>query len=243
MTEIKHYFFDMDDTIYDQLEPFRLSLVNEGIWVDKDRADFEALYKRVRYHSDELWDDYCAGKLTLEATRRLRLQLAFEELQTPIDDAYADVLQAAYEREQRSIKPYSGILPLFQALREKGCDIGVITNGPVKHQTNKINALGIEPHVNDGWLFVSDAVGIAKPDPRIFHEVNRMTGTLPENCLYIGDNWRNDIVGASDAGWQCVWLNTRGRGPESEHQPAHECADIESLAQWILQGAQPAAAR
>jgi len=234
MHEIRHYFFDMDDTLYDQMEPFRLSIIREGMWQDKSNAEFDRLFKRVRYHSDELWDEYCAGKLTLEDTRRLRLSLAFAEYGIALTDEQADRLQAAYEREQQAIQPSEGIVSLLQAIRDRGHDIGIITNGPVVHQRRKIDALGVEKFVNEGWTFVSDAVGVAKPDPRLFDEVNRATGTRPEHCIYIGDNWRNDIVGASEAGWRCVWLNNRGRSPETDHRPLHECADIDELTRKLL---------
>ncbi|WP_317964286.1 HAD family hydrolase [Paenibacillus sp. CCS19] len=234
MHEIKHFFFDMDDTLYDQMEPFRMSLIREGMWTDKEWAEFDRLFKRVRHHSDELWDDYVAGKMTLEETRRLRLILAFAEYDIKVSDELADRLQLAYEAEQRVIQPSAGIVPLLEAIRARGHDIGIITNGPVVHQTRKIDALGVRQFANEGWVFVSDALGMAKPDPRLFAEVNRRTGTKPENCIYIGDNWRNDIVGSCESGWSCVWLNNRGRQPESHHRPTHEVSTIEDMTRKLL---------
>lgn len=70
-------------------------------------------------------------------------------------------------------------------------------------------------------IFISDAVGLAKPDPAIFAHVNRVTGTTPENSLYVGDTWANDVVGALTAGWKVCWYNPRGRQPGTDHAPSY----------------------
>jgi putative hydrolase of the HAD superfamily len=48
-----------------------------------------------------------------------------------------------------------------------------------------------------------------------------MTGTAPENSLYVGDTWANDVVGALAAGWKVCWYNPRGRQPGGDHTPSY----------------------
>ena len=50
----------------------------------------------------------------------------------------------------------------------------------------------------------SSAVGISKPDERIFHMVC-------ESGLYVGDSYENDVIGAKKAGWDVIWLNKYGQ--------------------------------
>jgi putative hydrolase of the HAD superfamily len=55
------------------------------------------------------------------------------------------------------------------------------------------------------------AAGAAKPDARIFAQLIRMTGVEPEQVLHIGDDPLADVVGATQAGMQAVWLNRDAR--------------------------------
>ncbi len=34
---------------------------------------------------------------------------------------------------------------------------------------------------------------------------------LPEETLYVGDNYDNDVLGAKSANWQALWFNHRER--------------------------------
>ncbi|MDU7586201.1 MAG: HAD-IA family hydrolase [Diaphorobacter nitroreducens] len=49
--------------------------------------------------------------------------------------------------------------------------------------------------------------GIAKPDPRIFHEAARVLDLPPAAVLHIGDDATLDAHGALGAGMQAAWLN------------------------------------
>jgi len=93
----------------------------------------------------------------------------------------------------------------------------------------KIRGLGVDKIIPADRIFISDAVRIAKPDPEIFAYVNRKTGTMAENCLYVGDTWANDVVGALEAGWRVCWYNPRGRQPLTDHVPNYTFADYEEF--------------
>lgn len=89
--------------------------------------------------------------------------------------------------------------------------MGVISNGRKELQAEKLGILGIARWVSPGAVFVSQAVGLAKPDPALFDYACDHLGTTPGRCIYVGDAWDTDVVGACAAGMPCVWLNRRGR--------------------------------
>ncbi len=55
------------------------------------------------------------------------------------------------------------------------------------------------------------AAGFAKPDARIFARLADMAGVEPARVLHIGDDPSADVVGATQAGMQAVWLNRGAR--------------------------------
>ncbi|MDT3425971.1 putative hydrolase of the HAD superfamily [Paenibacillus forsythiae] len=221
-------FFDLDDTLYDHLVPFR-NAVREVIQPDESVLDVLHLFDRVRYHSDQLWPRYLQGEFSLDETRVRRMEIAFSEFGIHLSREQATLVQKGYIGRQYNIEMIDGVLPQLTRLMEEGHVVGIITNGPVDHQMSKIRGLGVDKLIPSDRIFISDAVGIAKPDPEIFAYVNRTTGTTADNSVYVGDTWHNDVVGALDAGWEMCWYNPRGKGPGSDHKPTHTFRNYEEF--------------
>jgi putative hydrolase of the HAD superfamily len=75
------------------------------------------------------------------------------------------------------------------------------------------------------------AAGAAKPDARIFAALLEMAGVEAHQVLHIGDDPLADVVGATQAGLQAVWLNRDARQwPVQFVRPART---ISSLAEII----------
>lgn len=104
-------------------------------------------------------------------------------------------------------------------MKAKGKLVGIITNGPVQHQFNKIKSLDLTSYVSKDHIFISDEVGVAKPNKQIFQHVAQQVDMLPSEILYIGDSWPNDVVAPMEAGWQAIWYNHRKRLPGTSHKP------------------------
>jgi FMN phosphatase YigB (HAD superfamily) len=59
--------------------------------------------------------------------------------------------------------------------------------------------------------------------------VAKKTGFEPNELLFIGDTWSNDIVASSTAGWQPIWFNHRNRLPETNHKPLSMIKKLSSV--------------
>ncbi|MFP3122485.1 HAD family hydrolase [Ectobacillus funiculus] len=232
---IKAIFFDLDDTLHDHQKPFTDSLHK----MFPEHAEIlapEDTYKKFRYFSDLLWEDYCQSRLTLEELRVQRMVLALKEYEISISNEVAQQFQLQYEAALNAIELFPEVPELLTTLSNQGFELGIITNGPTAHQRNKMKCLGITQYIPEHRIFVSDAVGHAKPDPRIFHEAAKTVDCAPEHILYIGDSWTNDIVGSSKAGWQSIWYNHRKRQPDTEHTPLAEIEQLLSILEIVKQG-------
>ena len=51
------------------------------------------------------------------------------------------------------------------------------------------------------------AVGVAKPDARIFAAAAGSAGVPPHQVLHVGDDVLLDVLGARNVGMQAVWVN------------------------------------
>lgn len=233
----KAVFFDVDDTLYDHLDPLRYALQHELIL--EENFPYEAVYHRVRYYSDLLTEQNREvnteqGMDVMAEMRRKRYILALEEFGISISREQAENIQAHYLGKQFEIKPFAGAVELIKRLQADGVVVGLITNGPLEHQMTKIRSLDLVNIIASDRIFVSGGVGIDKPDSRLFEHVNKVTGTTAGQSYYIGDSWRNDVMGALNAGWTIIWFNHRNIQPESEHVPHYIADSYEEIRKILI---------
>lgn len=225
---IKVIFFDLDDTLHDHQKPFTDSFKQVFPSFNQE-IPMDSVYKNFRYYSDVLWENYIRKEITLEEMRTQRTIKTLQYYDVEITEETANQFQQMYESALHTIELYPEVPQLLTKLAKMGYELGIITNGPTLHQSNKIKSLGLTKYFENDRIFISEAVGIAKPDPKIFHTAAEKFSCSPENFLYIGDSWANDIVGAHQAGWQSIWFNHRKRQPESNHKPLREIEKLSSI--------------
>jgi len=94
--------------------------------------------------------------------------------------------------------------PALEALVGQGFRLAVISNADGRMEDALVRA-GLRDHFE--FVIDSDLVGVAKPDPEIFLAGARTLGLPPEDCLYVGDLYPVDVVGARAAGMSAVLLD------------------------------------
>ncbi len=130
-----------------------------------------------------------------------RAQLWADALRTVgIDDiALAERCADDYTRYRADVLELSpGALACIEALRARGCKLGIVTNGFAATHHEKIARLGLTPHFDA--LFIADEMGMVKPDPAIFRHACEVLGSTPERTAMVGDRYDRDITGAKEAG-------------------------------------------
>ena len=99
---------------------------------------------------------------------------------------------------------YPEVPAALAALKERGLILDVISN--FDSRLHRILAgLGIADCFNE--VFVSSAVGHAKPDPRIFQAALQKHGLDAAHAAHIGDSEANDLRGASSVGLKAILVD------------------------------------
>ena len=70
---------------------------------------------------------------------------------------------------------------------------------------------GICPYFDQ--VLTSAALGIRKPDPRVFQPLLDRWGLPPERVAMVGDTLGADILGARNAGLFSIWIKRRADTP------------------------------
>ncbi|WP_347564622.1 HAD family hydrolase [Staphylococcus simiae] len=66
-------------------------------------------------------------------------------------------------------------------------------------------------------IFISQDIGYEKPKPQAFFKVTSEFNVLPSECLFIGDSFKNDVLGALNVGMAAIWL-TNGKKYQEIHK-------------------------
>jgi putative hydrolase of the HAD superfamily len=210
-------FFDIDDTLVDHSTAMKTataalyaSLPPRRTWEDFNsswRASHMRHYPR-----------FIHGEISYEEASRLRVR---ESLDARATDATCDrIFQgylADYERHWTLLADALACLDALSRL-----SLGVISNGRSREQVRKLVNLGI--HNRFEVVVVSEQVGVAKPDRRIFNHACEAMGVPPGRAVYVGDSYDLDASAAVSAGLRGIWLNRAGAV-----RPVCEVPSIRSL--------------
>lgn len=231
---IVNILFDVDDTLYDQMLPFKDAYTE--VFGEQYGMLYEKVYVASRKYSDEVFELSQSGQITMEEMYIYRIQKAFEELKVGITDTQALDFQHRYSHHQKHITLSETMKELLTFCSEQQITIGIITNGPSGHQWNKVEALGVMEWIPQKHIFVSEDIGFSKPDPRIFNYVKEFMNLQSNRTYFIGDSFNNDILGAKQANLKAIWFNRREHNmPENVIKPDYCVTDEAELFEWIIQ--------
>lgn len=212
--------FDVDDTLYDQIMPFREAVIQ--VFGNEYEKCTEELYAAFRRHSDELFEASQSGEIGIEDMRARRIMGAAQDCGFTISRECALLFQETYGLNQRNIKLSDAIMEILDFCKEKGVKMGILTNGPSAHQRNKIKILRTDRWIPWEYVYVSADIGVSKPDIAAFRYVEKHMETGAGPVYMVGDSYRNDIAGAIQAGWKSIWLNHRmNQLGEGEAEPEY----------------------
>ncbi|MFC7175933.1 HAD family hydrolase [Halosegnis marinus] len=211
--DVRAVAFDLDETLATVVRP-RADLLATAT----DRADAPALSR------EEYLDAHAehSGADTREPVFAALLD-GRDTAATP-----ADVAAAYREAVTDALAPVPGAPALVASLRER-YPVGLLTDGPVATQEDKLDRLG--------WRALFDATVVTgslpepKPDAGAFLALAAALGVPVESVVYVGDHPVNDVEGARDAGMVPVQVLYDG-GPDP-HPDAAATVERDALAEAL----------
>jgi FMN phosphatase YigB (HAD superfamily) len=130
-------------------------------------------------------------------------------------------------------RPVPGCREGLEALAASGVRLGVVSNadGLMAARLRELEILQVGPGlgVEVECVVDSGAVGVMKPDPRIFRMALEALDLEPGDVWYIGDMPAIDVVGARRAGLRPFIIDPLGIHPEDEYTPVPSLAALAEL--------------
>lgn len=103
-----------------------------------------------------------------------------------------------------------------------------VTNGTKVAQDGKLKNSKLDKEFDH--IFISEVVGIEKPNVGFFEEVFRVIGQYAsDEVLIVGDSLTSDIRGGVNAGIKTCWFNPKGVENTGKLQPDYVIRDVEEV--------------
>ena len=215
--------FDADETLFtfDAFGGLRRMFLRYGVTFTED--DFLA-YQAV---NKPLWVEYQNGAIT---AMQLQLQ-RFESWAKRLGVLSSELNQAFLSAMADICTPLPGAVSLLDSLQGR-VKIGIITNGFTALQQTRLERTGLSSHFD--LLVISEQVGFAKPDTKIFEYSFAKMGYPPlSRILMVGDTPESDILGGINAGVATCWLNMKGRSLPEGINPTWQVSTLSELEQLL----------
>jgi len=195
---VKNFVFDLDDTLFKEIDWVKSALRHCADLVsEKYGIDGEKVFK-------SFWNGY------LERGRYNVFHASFKELGIEKAEELFPYLYYRYRTHSpEDIKLSPNVLKVLEKLRRADCRLGIITDGVISAQRNKIEALGLNNLVDA--VIYTEVFGyeFRKPNSLPFEVMKKWLGEADE-YYYIGDNPDKDFIGAKEAGYITVMLKDNG---------------------------------
>jgi putative hydrolase of the HAD superfamily len=145
----------------------------------------------------------------------------------PVSGELAEALFQAFS-DPAGYRLFDDVRPALDELAGRGMTLGLVSN--FEPWLDEVLALqGIADRF--ATVAISGALGVAKPDPRIFRAALDEAGADPAATVHVGDQPVNDVAGALAAGITPVLIDRFGRHPDADR--AHRVEDLAGLLELV----------
>ena len=216
--------FDADGTLFDfqraELQALRDAMASFDLACDDDVHP--AAYARI---NRGLWQQLEQGHINGAQLKieRFRLFLASVDASIAPDAFSGEYLRRLAE----GTFLIDGAEALLAALRSR-FRLAIVTNGLAEVQRPRLARSAVGSSFEA--VVVSEEVGVAKPDARIFqHALRELRHDDPSTVLMVGDSLASDIQGGCNAGIATCWFNPSRAANDTAIEPTFEIATLAEL--------------
>lgn len=214
------------------------------VWTDESRPELWEGIALLLGDGEERASDVRAEYLSLckEAKRgenhEINLLSVFEKMleRRSVSTSVAQPLASEFRRlSMVRLKRFDGAREMLLDLKAAGGRVFLLSNAQSCFTIDELHATELYD-IFDGILISSDA-GVKKPDMRIFDIAFDRFSITAENSIYVGNDMRDDILGASGVGMRTVYIQTEQSGsyPELDiPSPTYEVKDHGEMRSLLL---------
>lgn len=217
---LKAFYFDVDDTVYSITEFASVArrnaiqaMIDTGLKIDIEEglSELAEVIKEFGSNHANHFD---------KLLKRFPPEILGDN--SPLMLRVAGVA-AYHDTKVRNFTAYGDALEVLRTLKDRGLRLGIITAGMETKQAEKIYRLGLHELVDHRFIYITDSIGIAKSNPKLYLRTCKAADCAPEECMYIGDNPPFDIDVPARLGMPTILSRRGGKYKKTvgEMEPTH----------------------
>lgn len=204
-----NFLFDLDQTLLDFHASEYIAL---DIVLRSNGLSFsDEIYRAFKACNKALWLEFEKGAISRTELFTRRFQDVF--CRCGMDTAGPDPLKindAFIRTMSMNGVLMEGALEFVKKIKENipNARIYIASNGVTANAKGRIVSTGLDQYIDD--CFISDELGVAKPDAAFFDICLDRIGEPKNSCMMIGDSLSSDMLGAQNAALDSVWFMPSG---------------------------------
>lgn len=204
-------FFDAGGTLF---RPFPsvghyYSMVAAKHGCEVGEKEVEAAFRRVWSEHDGIGDlrSRSDEKIEKEFWRKIVAAVFKDFKGLRVFDPFFDELHDLFA-EPGVWRLYPEVEEVLRTLKKQKLVLGMVSNWDSR-LLKLCEGLGIDRYFD--FKVISAMFGVAKPNPKIFHEALKKAGVQAGEAVHVGDSLEDDVRGAHLAGMKAIWLDRSSR--------------------------------
>ncbi len=234
--QISTIFFDLGSTLVYSKDPwpplFRIAdrelfqvLQNAGIPIDGRQ-----FYAEFGGFLDAYYVKRGTGTIEETTFHALKELLKNKGFPNVADKVVRAALDAMYAVTRQNWYLEEDALSTLETLKSRGYRLGLISNTSDDTTVQQlIDRDGLRPFFET--IVTSAALGIRKPDRRIFQAALDRLQVRPAAAAMVGDTLEADVLGANQVGLYSIWITRRAQVPEDGELTIQPQAIVTALSQ------------
>jgi len=188
---IRAVAFDVDGTMYPNLFMY-ISSIPFFIFNPKIVYHFGYVRRRIR------------GIYPIQDFRNLQGEIFSSRTGIALEKSVDIINEKIYKnwiKYFRAVPIFPGLQPFLEKCKKSGIKLAVLSDYPVEEKLKYFN-------VADFFeiKLCSDKSGYLKPQKEPFMMLSRELGVPPDKILYVGNSYKNDILGALNSGYKTAYI-------------------------------------
>ena len=208
MTEaIKTVIFDIDNTLYDFTYSNNIALNRLREYTKENFSwtyeEFDAKHAKVQKDIYSLmgYNGVCRDRI-------IRYKMMMEDSSLPLYPHAVRMYELYWNTMLDTLRPYDGAREVMKAVKDMGLSVGIGTDMTVYIQMMKLERMNMFQYVD--FMITSEEAGEEKPSSAFFTMCIKKAKRSPGECLFVGDNFSKDYVGAVSAGMKALLFVPNG---------------------------------
>ena len=207
---MKYIFFDLDITLIDVKKAQYVAIKDlYKYYKFDDRIDVDSFIKKWDDLTDYHYAFYTRKEISYDEQRKRRIIDLFSTYNMKLDKSPKEIYDIYLKSFEDNWCLFDDTYDVIEKLYRMGYKLGIISNGDLSQQTDKLKRTGIYNFFE--IITTSSEYDYSKPNPMLYESIIKRFNIDKKEMLMIGDQVEKDIIPCLNIGINAIWLNRENK--------------------------------